>query len=95
MKSKNNNDNSASKELEILRKAVEIAEEKIGRKQVNSPQVKKIIEILESYLRKKNLVCYGGTAINNLLPTEEQFYNKDIELPDYDFFSPNALDDAK
>lgn len=91
----NNNDNSAAKELEILRKAVEMAEEKIGRKQVNSPEVKKIIEILESYLRRKKCVCYGGTAINNLLPAEDQFYNKDIELPDYDFFSPNALDDAK
>lgn len=85
----------ASKELEILRRAVELAEEKVGKMQVDSPQVKKIVEIVENYLRKKRCVCYGGTAINNLLPSEDQFYNKDIELPDYDFFSPNALDDAK
>jgi hypothetical protein len=26
---------------------------------------------------------------------EDQFYNKDVEVPDYDFFTPNALDDAK
>lgn len=102
MKNKNKSDNSfdsssldAERELEILRRAVELAEEKAGRMQVNSPQVKKIIEIVESYLRKKKCVCYGGTAINNLLPAEDQFYNKDVELPDYDFFSPNALDYAK
>jgi hypothetical protein len=83
-----------SKELELLRNAIELAEKKAGQKQVNSPEVKKIIEIVESYLRRKKCICYGGTAINNLLPEEEQFYNKNIEIPDYDFFSPNALDDA-
>ena len=83
---KRKNTDSSLIELEILRKAVEKAEEKAGRMQVNSPQVKKIIEIVESYLRKKKCVCYGGTAINNLLPAEDQFYNKDVELPDYDFF---------
>lgn len=95
MTNKSKNTDSSLIELEILRKAVEKAEEKTGRIQVNSPQVKKIIEIVESYLRKKKCVCYGGTAINNLLPDEDQFYNKNIELPDYDFFSPSALDDAK
>lgn len=86
--------NSISKELEILRNAIELAEKKAGQKQVNSPEVKKMIEIVESFLRKKKCVCYGGTAINNLLPEQEQFYNRNIELPDYDFFSPRALDDA-
>jgi hypothetical protein len=41
------------------------------------------------------LVAYGGTAINSILPKEDQFYNMEYELPDYDFFTPNALDDAK
>jgi hypothetical protein len=40
-------------------------------------------------------VCYGGTAINNILPTYAQFYNRDVEIPDYDFFSDRALEDAK
>lgn len=86
--------NEMSKELDILRRAIELAEQNIGQKQVNSPEIKNIIEIVESYLRKKKFICYGGTAINNLLPEEQQFYNKNIELPDYDFFSPNALDNA-
>lgn len=83
------------KELEILRAAVDKAEEQAARSLTRSEEVQKIIRIVERFLRKKKLVCYGGTAINNILPANDQFYNKDIEIPDYDFFSANALDDAK
>ena len=82
-------------ELAILRMAVDKAEEKIGRRVVNSDDIRKIIKIVEDFIRRKNLICYGGTAINNILPSEDQFYNKDIEIPDYDFFTTNALNDAK
>lgn len=82
-------------ELTILRMAVDKAEEKIGKQIVNSDDVKKIITIVENFIKTKNLICYGGTAINNILPIEDQFYNKDVEVPDYDFFTPNALEDAK
>jgi hypothetical protein len=82
-------------ELTILRMAVDKAEEKIAKRIVNSEEVKKIINIVENFIKKKNLICYGGTAINNILPKEDQFYNKDVEIPDYDFFTLNALEDAK
>ena len=82
-------------ELAILRMAVDEAETKIARRVVNSDEVQKIIEIVEEFIRHKKLICYGGTAINNILPEEERFYNKDIDIPDYDFFSQNALNDAK
>jgi hypothetical protein len=82
-------------ELTILRMAVDKAEEKIGKRVVNSEEVKQIIQIVENFIKKKNLICYGGTAINNILPKEDQFYNKDVEIPDYDFFTINALEDAK
>jgi len=83
------------KEISILRDAIDVAEKRKGNKITQDPDVKKIIEILEDFLKKKKLVCYGGTAINNILPIEDQFYDKDIEIPDYDFYSPNALEDAK
>jgi hypothetical protein len=83
------------KELEILREAVDVMEKRKGAKIIQDPQVKKIISIVEDFIANKKLVCYGGTAINNILPEDAQFYNKDIELPDYDFYSDNALDDAK
>lgn len=82
-------------ELAILRMAVDQAEEKMGRRVANSDDVQKIIDIVEEFIKRKKLVCYGGTAINNILPEEDRFYNKEIEIPDYDFFSQNALEDAK
>ena len=82
-------------ELAILRLAVDNAGEKIGRRVVNSEDVQKIIDIVEVFIKSKQLICYGGTAINNILPEEDRFYNKEVEIPDYDFFSQNALTDAK
>ena len=83
------------KELEILRQAVDVVENRKGVEVMRDPEVKKIISIVEKFIADKKLVCYGGTAINNILPEDAQFYNKDIELPDYDFYSDNALDHAK
>jgi hypothetical protein len=83
------------KELQILREAVDKAQEITAKKLVQSETVKNIINIVENFLIKKKCVCYGGTAINNILPVQDQFYNKDLEIPDYDFFSDNALKHAK
>lgn len=82
-------------ELAILRMAVDKAEEKMGKRIVNSEDIKKIIKIVEDFIQRKNLICYGGTAINNILPSDDQFYNKEAEIPDYDFFTIHALEDAK
>ena len=82
-------------ELNILRHAVDKIESIEGSRMVHNPDVQRMISIVENFLRKKELICYGGTAINNILPEHDQFYNKNINIPDYDFFSKNALDDAK
>jgi len=87
--------NFADCELAILRMAVDKAQDKIAKRVVNSEEITKIIQIVEDFIKMKNLICYGGTAINNILPNEDQFYNKEAEIPDYDFFSTNALQDAK
>lgn len=55
----------------------------------------RLLRIVEKFIVKNNLVCYGGTAINNILPKSEQFYDYEIEIPDYDFFSTNAIQHAK
>ena len=83
------------KELNILRNAVDKIEKKTGYTLINNPSVKTIIEIVEQFLRDRKRICYGGTAINNILPLEDQFYDKKVELPDYDFYSPDPLKDAK
>jgi hypothetical protein len=82
-------------ELAILRHAVDKGEKMRSRKVATSEEMGKIIHILETFLKQKKLICYGGTAINNILPQEAQFYDRSVEIPDYDFFSTNAMDDAK
>lgn len=82
-------------ELKIVRDVADKMELRKGKILLKDEDVQKIIQIVEEFIRKKKCICYGGTAINNILPTDEQFYNKDVEFPDYDFFSPNAIDLAK
>jgi Poly(A) polymerase catalytic subunit len=81
-------------ELAILRHAVDENEKIQGEKIVNSEDVRRMIDIVEHFLIQKKRICYGGTAINNILPKYDQFYDKDLEIPDYDFFSKTALEDA-
>lgn len=82
-------------ELAILRMAVDKVENIKGKRKLSNEIIKRIIRIVEDFLRKKKCICYGGTAINNILPDHDKFYNKNVEFPDYDFFSPRALQHAK
>jgi len=82
-------------ELAILRMQVDKAQNKMSKRLVQSSETNKILNIVANFIKKKKLVCYGGIAINALLPKKDKIYNKDIDLPDYDFFSSNAVDDAK
>ena len=82
-------------ELAILRNAVDETTKIQGKQSVNNDDIKKMITILENFLIRKKCICYGGTAINNILPKSDQFYNREAEIPDYDFYSKTALEDAK
>ena len=82
-------------ELAILRSAVDESDELRGRKVSNNEDVQRMLKIVEEFIIDKKLMLYGGTAINNILPKYAQFYNRDIEVPDYDFYSPDALTHAK
>lgn len=82
-------------ELAILRHAVDKIDKIQNAEVANDADIKKIISILEKYLQDKKCICYGGTAINNILPKHAQFYNRNVEIPDYDFYSMTAMDDAK
>ena len=84
-----------NRELELLKNAINIEAKKRGERIAQNPIMKDIITVLEKFIHDKHLVCYGGTAINNILPPIDQFYNRNLEIPDYDFFSPNAMNDAK
>ena len=81
-------------ELAIMRQIVDEIEAVKPDVNINSPEITKIIGILERFLIRKQLICYGGTAINNILPKDAQFYDKQTEIPDYDFYSFEPMDDA-
>jgi hypothetical protein len=82
-------------ELAILRTQVDQAQEKQAKRIVQSKDISEIIKITEDFIKNKKLICYGGTAINNILPVSDQFYDKSRDLADYDFFTANAVSDAK
>ena len=82
-------------ELAILRMSKDKVEQKQGKILVESPETKKTIKIVEAFIKRKKLIMYGGTAVNNILPKQDRFYNYTYEIPDYDFFSKNALEDVK
>jgi hypothetical protein len=83
------------REIEIVKAAVDEIDARKGRKLVREPEVQAIISAVERFISLRKLVCYGGTAINNIMPEKYRFYDTNIELPDYDFYSPRALEDAK
>jgi len=81
-------------ELAILRNAVDEGDQIKGKRLLNMKGVNNIIEVVEQFLKSKSVICYGGTAINNILPIKAQFYNFGSEIPDYDFYSTDAMNDA-
>lgn len=62
---------------------------------VDSPSLRKALQIVEGFLRKSKRICYGGMAINAHLPKAKKFYDFRKVLPDYDFFTPNPEEDIK
>lgn len=82
-------------ELYLMKQAINKSDEIKHKKLSTSKDIKNILAILEDYLKKKDLLCYGGTAINNILPKKYQFYDYNVDIPDYDIYSENALHDSK
>ncbi len=58
------------------------------------PLVQESLKTVEAFLKTHPVLCYGGTAINNLLPPEDRFYDPKTEIPDYDFFSRTPQEHA-
>ena len=82
-------------QLAVIGMAVEDNENAINAELYNNPMIKEVIEIIEEFLINKKLICYGGTAINAVLPEKDKFYKNNAGIPDYDFFTNNALEDTK
>jgi hypothetical protein len=70
-----------------IEKIAQIAQDSIDKENATNPIVKTALSIVEDFIKSNRVMCYGGTAINNLLPKEERFYDPEKDIPDYDFFS--------
>jgi hypothetical protein len=64
------------------------------RTAASNPVTRKSLEIVLQFLKDHRVMCYGGSAINNLLPEKDRFYDPETTIPDYDFYSKNPQEDA-
>jgi hypothetical protein len=71
-------------------KAVQAQEQQAGE----DVESRTIVEIMERFLRAKGRVVYGGAAINAHLSPSRKFYDPNLYLPDYDFMTPDPLQDC-
>jgi hypothetical protein len=78
-----------------LEQVVDEAQRRIDVDAAHNPELRRAIHIVEAFLKKTGRVCYGGQAINAQLPDKDKFYNPEVSLPDYDFFSPDAKGDVE
>ena len=83
------------KQVEALERVVDEAKKRVDYTIANDADIIKAIQCVERFLRKKRRVCYGGQAINALLPKSRKFYDEKYTIPDYDFFSPDMEGDVK
>jgi hypothetical protein len=81
------------KQLDIISKAADIAQQKTDYISAHDDQILRAIDVVEDFLRKTHRLCYGGTAINAHLPAKYKFYDRDYQIPDYDFFTNNQSKD--
>jgi hypothetical protein len=68
---------------ELIKKAQNI----VDYETAHDPSIREILRIVKNFVMSKRVLCYGGTAINNLLPKEDRFYDPNYDVPDYDFYS--------
>jgi len=80
--------------MEEVVKIAEELEQENNRRMAADPLVQSALKVVEDFLKTHSVLCYGGTAINNLLPPEDRFYNPEVEVPDYDFFSRTPQEHA-
>lgn len=80
--------------LDLVRAAAVESAEFQERHAAEDIESRKIVSIMEDFLRAKGRVAYGGSAINAQLPPEKRFYDPRVNLPDYDFMTPDPLQDC-
>ena len=83
-------------ESKLLSLAINSAKKRNQEYDINMEKnVVDIFGIVKRFIKTRNVLCYGGTAINAVLDEKDRFYDETYDLPDYDFFSMRAMSHAK
>jgi hypothetical protein len=80
--------------MEDLEKIIDHLTLENDKKAAANPVTKQSLSIVHQFLKDHPVMCYGGTAINNLLPEEDRFYDPETTVPDYDFYSRTPQEHA-
>lgn len=79
---------------EKLKRVIEIASERQNYESAHDPEIQRALQVVSDFIQRKKRVCYGGTAMNAILPEDLRFYNPEHDLPDYDFYTPALREDV-
>jgi hypothetical protein len=85
--------NKYEDQFQRIAAAAKEAQDRIDYASAHDPETMRAIDVVETFLRKKHRLCYGGQAINAHLPKKYKFYDPEKTVPDYDFFTPNQETD--
>jgi hypothetical protein len=77
-----------------LKEAIKVAQERQDYDSAHNDQLLRALKVVEAFIKRKKRVCYGGTAMNAILPEKLKFYNAEHDLPDYDFYTPDPAKDV-
>lgn len=78
-------------DIERIVKKLELENDKAT---ASNPIVLTSLKVVKVFLQTHPVMCYGGTAINNLLPEKDRFYDPTVTVPDYDFYSKTPQEHA-
>ena len=75
-------------------KLLKEAKNRVDYDEANNPAVKTVLGHVKDFVKRERVMCYGGTAINNLLPLADRFYDPHYDVPDYDFYTETPQEHA-
>ena len=75
--------------MDAIDKAASEAQQIIDKEAAGDPAIRKVMRLVHDFIQHNRVMCYGGTAINNIIPEKDRFYDFSVDIPDYDFFSEN------
>jgi len=78
----------------LIKSAAEEAANFQNRFAAEDVEARKIVTVMEQYLRERSRIVYGGAAINAYMSPKTKFYDPRLYLPDYDFMTPDPLQDC-